>query len=130
MDHLFIYCIYTILHSSELRRRAVAGGQHSLAERTVWRTGSHLWVDAKRSVERLPLVFSGADVETGLFYWAVIDEIVIDEEKQQTTCLFSNLREISPPRQLSALRLRNGNRQLSESYIRPYAICQTPSFLS
>jgi hypothetical protein len=104
-SHLSIYCIYTILHSNELRRQAAAGGHHSLTERTSWRTGSHLWVDAKECGERMPVVFSGADDITGLFYWAIIDEIAVDYEKRQTTCLYSNLREISPPRQLSALRL-------------------------
>jgi hypothetical protein len=130
MDRLYSCCIYTILHSGELRRQAAEGGRHSLTERKVWKTGSHLWAEAKLSGEGMPVVFSGADVATGLFYWAVIDDITVDYEKRQTRCSYSNLREISPPMQLSALQLRSGHRQLSDDYIRPYAICQTPSFLA
>jgi hypothetical protein len=130
VDRLSTYCIYTILHSDELRRQVAVGGRHSLTERTAWKTGSHLWAEAERSGERIPIVFSGADRATGLFYWATIDDVTVEHENQQTTCSYSSLREISPPRPLSALRLRNGNRQLSDDYIRPYAICETPSFLA
>jgi len=123
-------CIYTMLHSNTLDRQAAEDDGHSLTEHKVWKTGHQLWVEAKRSGERMPIVFSGADRATGLFYWANIDDIQIDYEKRQTTCRYSGLREISPSRPLSALRLRSGNRQLSDSYIRPYAICLTPSFLA
>jgi hypothetical protein len=130
MDRLSRFCIYTLLHSDELRRQAAEGGRQSLTERKVWKTASQLWAEAERSGERMPVVFSGADVATGLFCWATIDDVTVDYEKRQTTCSYSNLREINPPQRLSALWLRNGNRKLPDSYIRPYAICQTPSFLA
>jgi hypothetical protein len=123
------YCIYTLLHSDELRGQAAAGGRHSLTEQKAWKTGSQLWAEAERSGEQMPVVFSGADVETGLFYWATIDDITIDHENRHTICSYSNLREISPRRKRSQLQLRDGNRQMSDDYIRPYAICKTPSFL-
>lgn len=129
MRPLSSYCVYTILHSDELHRQAAEGGRHSLTERKVWKTGSQLWAEAERSGQRMPVVFSGADVDTGLFYWATIDDIVVNHENRQTICSYSDLREISPPRKLSQLQLREGNRQLSDDYIRPYAICKTPSFL-
>jgi hypothetical protein len=130
VDRLSSYCIYTILHSDALRRQAAEGGPYSLTEHKPWKTGSELWAEAVRSGEQMPIVFSGADVATGLFYWATIDDVKVDREKRETTCSYSNLREINPPKPLSALRLKTGNRQLSDNYIRPYAICHTPSFLA
>jgi hypothetical protein len=129
MASLSNYCIYTMLHSNTLHMQAAKDDSHSLTERRVWKTGSLLWAEAERSGEWMLIVFSGADRATGLFYWAKIDDVQIDYEKRQTTCRYSRLREISPNRPLSALRLKNGNRQLSDNYIRPYAICLTPSFL-
>jgi hypothetical protein len=100
-----------------------------LAERKHWVTGQQLWIEASQTGERMPIIFSGADVHTGLFYWGIIEDIILDDEKG-TDCSYSNLREITPRRKLSELRLRKGNRQLSNDFIRPYAICRTPSFLT
>lgn len=55
--------------------------------------------------------------------WMVLQEF-------QTTCSYSALRPITPPKPLSALRRRSGDRQVSDDLIRPYAICHTPSFLA
>jgi hypothetical protein len=129
MSDLSSYCIHTIRHSEELRRQADEGGGHTLTEHKNWKTGSQLWAEAERSGERMPIVFSGADVSTGLIYWATIDDITVDDETPLTTCSYSNLRAIEPAKPLSALRLRVGGRQLSDDLIRPYAICHTPSFL-
>jgi hypothetical protein len=129
MTRLSSYCIYTIRHSNALLMQAEQGGAHTLTERTTWTTGSQLWAEAKRSGERMPLVLSGADVETGLIYWACIDEITVDTEMASTTCCYSDLRPIVPVRPRSALRLRASGRQLSEDFIRPYALCRTPEFL-
>lgn len=73
------------------------------------------------SRERMPILFSGADVHTGLIYWATIDDITIDHESRKTTCSYSSLRPITPPKPLSALRLRSGDRLVSDDLIRPYA---------
>jgi len=77
----------------------------------------------------MPILFSGADVHTGLIYWATIDDITIDGTRK-TTCSYSSLRPITPPKPLSALRLRSGDRQVSDDLIRPYAICHTPRLVA
>ena len=78
----------------------------------------------------MPVVFSGAEDDTGLIYWAIIDDIRIDEINRTTTCTYSDLKPITPARPKSSLRLKTGNRPLSENSIRPYAICYTPAFLT
>jgi hypothetical protein len=130
MASLFGYCIHTFRHSDDLQKQQKDGGSHTLTEGKAWRTGRQLWIDAERAAERMPILFSGADVHTGLIYWAAIDDIRIDDETRQTTCSYSALRSIAPPKLLSTLRLRSGDRPVSDDLIRPYAICHTPDFLA
>ncbi len=129
MSRLFSYCIHTFRHSGTLQGEEAAGGSHKLAEGKVWKTGSELWAEAERSGARMPVIFSAADVSSGLIFWATIDDITVDYDNRRTECWYSGLRKIDPPRPRSALRLRAGNRRLSDKLIRPYAICQTPDFL-
>jgi hypothetical protein len=130
MASFFAYCIHTFRHSDDLRDQQQEGGRHTLTEGKAWTTGRQLWAEAGRAGERMPILFSGAEKHTGLIYWATIDGITIDDTTRQTTCLYSDLRAIEPPKRLSALRLRTGDRQVSDDLIRPYALCRTPGFLA
>jgi hypothetical protein len=76
MASLFGYCIHTFRHSDDLQKQQKDGGSHTLTEGKAWTTGRQLWIDAERAAERMPILFSGADVHTGLIYWAAIDDIV------------------------------------------------------
>jgi hypothetical protein len=131
VDSLSSSCIYTLLHSRTLRDQTKEGGRHELTEHNKpWRRGSQLWAEAERAGDRMAIVFAGADdTEPGLIYWAIIDDITIDEDNRSTTCTYTNLHPIRPPKPLSALRLLKSGRQMSDNDIRPYRICQTPSFL-
>lgn len=130
MSDLFAYCIYTMRHSADLEKQAQSSGPRALVERKAWTTGHLLWQQACRSGEMMPLVFSGAEDDTGLIYWATIHDIAIDEEDRTTTCGYVDLRAITPARKQSSLRLKSTGRPLSEDFIRPYAICHTPPFLA
>lgn len=128
MKNLSGFCIYTMRHSAELHAQMAKGGPHVLTEGKAWVTGQQLWDQARRSGEIMPLVFSGADEETGLIYWAAIDDIAIDE-RTRTRCSYSDLRPITPARPKSSLRLKATDKPISAALIRPYAICHTPAFL-
>jgi hypothetical protein len=130
MGNLSSFCVYTMLHSAKLHTQAKTSGAHVLTENKAWITGHLLWDQARRSSELMPLVLSGAEKDTGLIYWATIDDITIDERDRTTTCTYSNLRTITPCRPKSSLRLRKTDQPLSEESIRPYAICHTPAFLA
>ena len=78
----------------------------------------------------MPVIFSAAEQEARLIYWATIDDITIDEDDRTTTCTYTNLKPITPSRPLSSLRMRSTRQPLSEDFIRPYAICYTPAFLA
>lgn len=130
MGNLSCFCVYTMLHSDKLDAQAKASGAHVLAENKAWTTGHLLWNQARRSGELMPLVFSGAENDTGLIYWATVVDITIDEESRTTACTYSNLRTITPHKPKSSLRLRSTGQPISEDFIRPYAVCHTPAFLA
>ena len=94
-----------------------------------WRTGQKLFEQAKRSGQRMPVIFASADVTDKLLYYAMLSEIDIDETNSTTRYEFTQLEKIKDDLPLSTLRLRSTNRPLSDNYIRPYAICHTPSFI-
>jgi hypothetical protein len=127
MGDLASYSIYTMRHSSMLHEQAAEGGNRTLHERKTWRTGHRLWREAVNDQLPMPLIFSGAEANTGLIHWALIDAIEVDEGA--TSCVYSHLQPIEPPRPLSGLRLRSSGLPMSENYIRPYAICHTPDFI-
>ena len=132
MTGLYRYCIHTFRHSGVLSAQLAAGGGHVLTEHRSWVTGLRLQAAAQRLAERMPLLFSAAETEeqSGVIYWAVIDQVSVDAGIRQTRCSYSELRPVVPPRPLPALRLRNGGRPVSADLIRPYAICYTPDFLA
>ena len=126
MTDLAPFSIYTMLHSNRLQQECARGGQHELREGKRWVTGEHLFDEARRAKLRMPLIFSAAEAESGVIYWAVIDDIAVDSE---TTCRYSDVREVTPARPLSSLRLRSTGRAMSDENIRPYAICHTPDYV-
>jgi hypothetical protein len=130
MGNLSSFCVYTMRHSAELHAQVKTSGAYVLTEGKAWTTGHVLWDQARRSGELMPIIFSAAEDDTGLIYWATIDDITIDEDSRITTCTYSSLKPITPARPKSLLRLRSTGQLLSEDFIRPYAICHTPAFLA
>lgn len=129
MNNLAGFCIYTVRDSTELHEQVTKGAPHILTEGRAWVTGQRLWDQARQSGAVMPLVFAGAEDETGLIFWAVIDDIAIDERTRTTACTYSDLKPITPARPITSLRLRATGRPISADFIRPYAICHTPAFL-
>ena len=73
------------------------------------------------------MLFSAAEADSGVIYWAFIDAIQLDDGT--TTCCYSDVRHVAPARPLSSLRLSSTGRPMSIDYIRPYAICYTPDYV-
>ncbi len=123
-------CVYTIRHPQDLDEAYRGGGSGGFTENKVWKTGQRLFLEAKRDGQRMPVIFASADVTTALLYHAVLSDLVLDEEDSTTSYRFTHLERVEGNLPLSSLRLRSTNRPLSDDYIRPYAICYTPSFIS
>ena len=73
------FCVYTMRHSRDLHACLANGGTASLTERTKWVTGSVLFGRASASGERMPIVFSAAERDGGLTYWAVLADVIVED---------------------------------------------------
>lgn len=76
-NNLASFCVYTMRHSTELDAQMKTSEPHVLTEGKAWVTGRLLWDRARRSGELMPVVFSSAEDEQGLIYWASIHDIAI-----------------------------------------------------
>ena len=124
------FCVYTIRHRKDLDEAYRDGKSGEFTENKVWRTGHRLFRQARRNGRRMPVVFACAAVTDGLLYHAVLSDLMLDEAESTTSYEFTHLTPIKGDPPLSTLRLRSTDRPLSDDYIRPYAICHTPSFIS
>ena len=124
------FCIYTIRQQHDLDKAYRTGGSSGFTENKVWTTGQRLFLEAKKHGQRMLVIFASADVTDKLLYYAVLSNLVIDEASSTTSYQFNHLEPVKGDLPLSSLRLRSTNRPLSDDYIRPYAICHTPSFIS
>lgn len=119
-------CVYTMRHSSDLEAAYASGGEARWHESRGWKTGREL-VAASAPDESVPVIFSAADRDSGLIYYARLDAVEVDESG--TTYSISELSPLVEPHPLSSLTVVSSGAPLPDSYIRPYAICWTPSFL-
>ena len=87
---------------------------------------------ARKTGQRLPIVFAAGENIDGLIYSAFIDDLDVSPANERgngtTTIRFSELGRLPKKRPLSSLRLKISGQQLSDEFIRPYAICHTPGF--
>lgn len=121
------FSVYTMVHSARLADHYADGGTHTLREAKRWVTAARLWREFVGDQLPMPIIFSAADVDSGLIYWGRVDSIDVDDDG--TTCTFAELQRIEPAKPLSTLRLRSRGRPMSDDNIRPYAICHTPGFV-
>ena len=124
------FCVYTIRHQQDLDEAYRGSGSGRFTENKGWKTGHRLFLEAQRNGQRMPVVFASADVTDKLRYHALLTSMELDETNYTTTYEFTHLEPVTGDLPLSTLRLRSTNRPLSDNYIRPYAICHTPSFIS
>lgn len=125
------YCVYTILHTEKLENVLAQDGSGKFTENKPWISGSRFVLEAKDKGERVPIIFGAAEADApkGLAYHAILEEVENDEAKSTATYKFSGLKKVVGDIPLSSLKLKSTNAPLSNEYIRPYAICYTPSFL-
>jgi hypothetical protein len=120
-------CVYTIKHSDHLRASFIEGACGTYTEHKKWVRAAKLLEQAKRTGSRLPIIFAPAERTFHLFAWALLDKVVVADETSEYT--FSELRLFDRRPEKSTLTKASNGESLSESYIRPYAICQTPDYV-
>lgn len=123
------FCVYTIRHQKDLDEAYRAGGSGGFTENKVWKTGHRLYLETQRDGQRMPVIFACAAETDKLLYYATLSDLTIDEANSTTSYRFTDLEPIKGDLPLSTLKLKSTNRPLSDNYIRPYAVCHTPSFI-
>lgn len=103
-------------------------GTGNFTEKKSWKTGEELFQTAQQDNLQMPIFFSHAEESSGIVYVGTLTsvEILDGTGKKKTRYAFCDLKRICNPKPLSSLILRSTGRPLSDSYIRPYAICKTP----
>jgi hypothetical protein len=126
------FCIYTIRSSNALTND-LERGSGEFTERKRWVTAVGLLKRAKKTGQRLPIVFAHSECINGVGYSALIDELDVSTADGRgngtTTVRFSGLRRLHKREPLNTLRLKSSGRPLPDKFIRPYAICHSPEFL-
>ena len=75
----------------------------------------------------MPVIFSAAEATTGLIYDGPLERVDVDED--QTSYAVGRVHALPEAYPLSSLILESTGEPLSDLYIRPYAVCQTPALL-
>lgn len=127
-DELADECIYTIVHRQRLEEAASDGGMATFREAKPWVSAAKLLAEARRDGRALPIVFADAADCSALLFWGELREVRIDE--QGTEYAVASLRPIEGNRAPQQLVLLRSDRTIAPDFIRPYALCRTPAFLS
>lgn len=122
------FCIYTILQRQKLDTFFQDDGTGNGQEQKVWKEGQRLFLESRKDGEQMPVLFGAADTGSGLIYYAFLTDVEVDEETD-TKYEFAQLTKIENDPPLSSLKLKSTNKPLSNDYIRPYALCYTPSLV-
>jgi len=129
LKKLYNFCVYTMRNRQDLEFVMAGEGKASFRDNKTWKTAYELLKDAENKDQKMPILFSAADEHSGLIYFAQIEDIQV-ESNQSTLYTFSELIEFPNAKPLSSLTLKSTGKKLSDQYIRPYAICETPTQLS
>lgn len=121
-------CIYTIMDLNTLDRLALAGGEGSASEGRQWVAGEQWLRSATENGRRLAVIFADAKDCTRLHYWALLTSIQLTP--RGTEYRFERLREIRRDAKPQDLVLDGTGRPIAPGFIRPYALCRTPGFLT
>jgi hypothetical protein len=122
------HCVYTIVHTARLAEAARNGGPTTFNESRAWVTGRQLWQQAQAAGVGLPVLLGDATDCSRLEYWGLLTRVVIQGDKTRFT--IDRVRPLSGSHAPQELVLRSSGKHIAPNFIRPYAICRTPTFIS
>jgi hypothetical protein len=122
------FCVYTIVDGERLHQTHRERRPLRRPERKPWTTGYRLWREAKAAGRSMPVVIADACDTSQLLYWGILTGIEISSEG--TRYRVDRLRRVPRGYTTQQLVLRSTGRRIARGFIRPYAICRTPSFVS
>jgi hypothetical protein len=120
-------CIYVLHNTPDLTKVYEGDGKGKFMENRQWVYGTKMLRDAEKQNLAVPVVFSSAEGYEGIVYCAILTKVTLGFK--QTVYEFENLKKVEPNRKKSELTLLRKKQPLSESDIRSYRLCVTPSFV-
>ena len=120
-------CVYTIVHKDILAEAARKGGPSTFTENKPWVTGFARWQRALKDGLSMAVLLGDATDCSKLIYWGILTKIQIGEEGTNYTV--DHLRRFAKQRKPQELVLRKSGKNIAPNFIRPYALCRTPSFI-
>ena len=122
------YCVYTIVNRDRLDTAATARSPLVQPEGKRWVTAEKYREAANREGTRVPVVLADARDCSRLLYWGWLADL--DLRPSSTRYTVDRLRPIHAHHAPQELVLVGTGRHIDPGFIRPYALCRTPSFLS
>ena len=128
MSRMSRYAVYTTIAVERLEMASRADeSSEPLTEEKRWVSAKALLEEARAAGEDMPIIFSDSRDCSVLIRWAVLQDVVVGPAN--TTFRFARL---APLREHSTqeLVLRSSGQNIAPNFIRPYALCETPAFLT
>jgi hypothetical protein len=122
------YCVSTIVRGDLLKEAARKGRPVTFTEGKPWVTGRDLWQAARAARLGMPVLLSDARHCSRLLYWGLLTSIELGGGS--TSYRVDKVRRLKGKHTRQELILRSTGRQVAANFIRPYAIVETPEFLT
>jgi hypothetical protein len=120
-------CVYTIAHRDKLEAALGRAEPVTLRESRRWKAAADI-VRSEEEVGRdVPILFADAADCSVILYAALLREVSIDALGTEYT--FERLTRLRGRHRPQDLRLLKNGRNIAPGFIRPYALCRTPTFL-
>lgn len=75
----------------------------------------------------MPILFGDSTNCSRLIYWGILLDMYVDDTGTEYT--FGRLNKFGTGKKPQDLVLKSTGKNIAPNYIRPYAICRTPSFI-
>lgn len=122
------YCVYTIVKGQNLAKKARSRHKPMFREEKRWVTAGKLWESAREAGAAMPVLFGDASDCSRLLFWGLLIHVQVRDGS--TSFTVDRLRRIPGERAPQELVLRSTGKTIAPNFVRPYAICFTPSFVN
>ena len=142
------HCICTVVTAKAIENLLEGSGEGSYKDEHPWLVARDLLAAATEAGVHLPILFATGD-PLMFTHWSLLKRIQVVELHRgqwETICDFTPLKDVNPifseldsvflkPTELELRReqiegLRQHRFVLDDAHVRPYAICQTPAYIT
>jgi hypothetical protein len=122
------FCVYTIVSRDKLDPIALDQAPLVNSEARTWKAADTMLNEARAAGQSLPLVLADAKDCSRLLYWGILQVLKLSDQRTEYTVDY--LRSLPGRHSPQELVLRSTGEHIAPGFIRPYAICLTPPFLT